>query len=313
MREIARQPVGRVRVRALLRRPDSLPEHDFLEKVTGSLEQLPSDLTPDAPFVLVHLAVKQFDRDGSGFEAVNVAATRELLRQLGPGARGVLYASSMSVYGQGAQEGVDEDHVPTPDMPLARSRRQAEMEIDAWSRRTHIPAFLMRPRFVIGEGDRYVMPGLFRMIGDRVRLSNGRQRYSFIDVDDYARLMLQLSEHLFQHSESGAVGAQALNVGYTRPLAFDTVARLLRQAQGLPDVRWRWPLPVVPAATRWLRHTSNQGWQQWATRLELLGLSHWGDVRALVSKVGDALVSQDPIPVFERAAHAYLAESRGDT
>ena len=51
------------------------------------------------------MTVKQFDLDGTGFERVNVGGTERLLAALPPSVRGVIYGSTLSVYGSGPQRG----------------------------------------------------------------------------------------------------------------------------------------------------------------------------------------------------------------
>jgi nucleoside-diphosphate-sugar epimerase len=311
VREFASQPAGTVRVRALLRRVQSLPAYPFLEKVEGSLEALPPDLEPAGPYVLVHLAVKQIDHDGSGYLATNVAATRALLQSLGPGLQGILYASSMSVYGQGEQDGISESAEPRPDTPLAQSRRLAEMEVESHARRVGVGALLLRPRFVIGHGDRFVLPALARMAARRVQIASGRQSFSVIDVDDYARVILRLAEYLRARYAQGHAIQEPLHVGYARPLRFAQIADALRGTGGVPARNvFRWNVPIFPSLVRQLRRLPARSASQLATRLELVGLSHWGNTAALASKIGDDIVQRDPVQVLERAVAAMNHEGR---
>jgi len=311
VREFASLPAGSLRVRALLRQVGSLPDHPFLEKIQGSLEHLPPDLEPDGPYVLVHLAVKQIDHDGSGYLATNVAATRSLLQSLGPRLQGILYASSMSVYGQGEQDGITESAEPRPDTPLAQSRRLAEIEIEAYARHVGVGALLLRPRFVIGPGDRFVLPALARMAARRVQVGSGRQGFSVIDVDDYARVILRLAGHLRDRCAQGHAAQEPLHVGYARPLRFAQIADALRGMNGVPPRNvFRWHVPMFPGLVRQLRRLPGKSATQLATRLELAGQSHWGDTGALASKIGDDIVRRDPVHVLERAVAAL--RERGD-
>lgn len=313
IREFASRPAGTLRVRALLRRVQSLPAYPFLEKVEGSLETLPSDLEPAGPYVLVHLAVKQIDHDGSGYLATNVAATRALLQSLGPRLQGILYASSMSVYGQGEQDGISESAEPRPDTPLAQSRRLAEVEIESYARRVGVGALLLRPRFVIGHGDRFVLPALARMAARRVQIASGRQSFSIIDVDDYARVILRLADHLRAQYAQGHVVQEPLHVGYARPLRFAQIADALRGTNDRPARNvFRWHVPVFPGLVRQLRRLPARSASQLATRLELVGLSHWGNTGALASKIGDDIVQRDPVHVLARAVAAMKLEGTRD-
>lgn len=287
LREIASLPEGTVRVRALLRRPDAVPDYPFLEKVEGSLERLPAGLEPRAPYVLLHYAVKQIDHDGTGFIATNVDATGRLLRTLGPGLKGIVYSSTMSVYGQGAQDGVSEREPLRPETPLARSRQLAEELVERFARETGISAYLLRPRFVVGEGDRFVLPKLAVLARRRVRLASGSQRWSMIDVDDYARVILRLGERIAQ---GGSTEVRALHVG--QPVSWTELA----EALGAPQPRWK--LPVPPRLMRVLRRVPVA--EQLATRLELVGLPHWGETDALSALVGRDLAERNPLDSIRR-------------
>lgn len=300
LREIASMPAGSVRVRALLRNPAAIPEYPFLEKVQGSLESLPADLEPRKPYVLVHFAVKHIDRDGTGYVATNVDATRTLLDTLGGGLAGILYASSMAVYGQGAQDGVTEAEPLRADTPLAHSRMHAEAVIQNAARTRGISAYLLRPRFVVGEGDQFVMPGLAKLLRRRVGIASGAQRFSVIDVADYARILVRLAQHVVKTRRTPV--QEALNIGHAQPVSFAQIADALHSSLGLPAPRVR--LPVTLQLTRMLRRLPIRALDQVATRLELVGFSHWGDVSSLASKVGNDLVQKDPMNAVREAANA---------
>lgn len=104
LRRLAAEPPGSVAVRALVRRPGALAGPAWLEEVPGDLNEplLAGLFWPDAPQVIVHYAVKQIDPDGTGFERVNVGGTERLLAALPASVRGLIYGSTLSVYGSGA-------------------------------------------------------------------------------------------------------------------------------------------------------------------------------------------------------------------
>lgn len=296
LRELALLPAGAVRVRALLRTPDAVAALPFLEKVQGSLEHLPTNLAPGEPYVLVHLAVKHIDRDGSGFIATNVDATRALLDALRPPPMGIVYGSSMSVYGQGAQDGIDEGAPTSPDTPLGESRIRAEQEIATFARRHALSAFSLRPRFVLGDGDRFVIPALAKLVRRGIGIGSGQQRFSVIDVADYARVIVRLAKR----AASGSPIVQSLNVGYERPVSFAEIAASIADATGAPSIRFR--IPVSRSVTRVLHRLPVRAIDRLATRIELVGLSHWGTSAALAAAVGGDLVRIDSMSVVRRAA-----------
>ncbi|MEW9899305.1 NAD(P)-dependent oxidoreductase [Chitinivorax sp. PXF-14] len=302
LREFASMPAGSVRVRALLRAPDALPDYPFLDKVRGDLARPPLGLEPEQPYVLVHFAVKQIDHDGTGFIATNVDATRRLLRGLGPRLRGVIYGSSMSVYGQDEQDGISEIAAPNPGTALAHSRHLAERLVGNVARQREIPAYLLRPRFVLGEGDRFVLPSLARMVQKRVRIGSGRQRFSVIDVDDYACAISRLAQRIIAGAPGAVPKQEVLNVGYGQPVACADLLDELAAALDAPKAIWR--LPVSRRLTLTLRRLPFSGSTALATRLELVGLPHWGEVDALGELVGRDLTSRDPLAAVRSAARA---------
>jgi nucleoside-diphosphate-sugar epimerase len=211
----------------------------------------------------------------------------------------------MSVYGQGVQDGIDETAVPAPETPLAHSRLQAERVIAAHARAVDVPSLSMRPRFVIGDGDRYVMPAFVRFTAHPLRICNGHQRYSFIDVDDYARVIVRLAARLVAQYETGNSAQSSVHVGYQQPLDFARIAAILREL----DPSRRAPLarlPITPGLARWLRRRPSARLAQLATRLELLALSHWGSTERLAALAGADLVGRDPASVFRHAASCLI-------
>jgi nucleoside-diphosphate-sugar epimerase len=311
LREFARMPGGSVRVRALLRTPAAVPDYPFLEKIEGSLEsaaalQQLQTLEPDAPYILLHFAIKQIDSDHSGFGAINVDATAQLLGCLSSSLAGVIYGSSMSVYGQGNQDGVSETQAAQPETALALSRHQAEQIISHAAQARNIPAWLLRPRFVLGQGDRFVLPGLCRMVQKRMSIGNGQQRFSIIDVADYARIIIRLSQ-LAAGPESGPGATQgaasqamasqrALHVGYASPLSLNEITQQIRQQHKLQAARVS--LPAAPWLRKLLRLLPGAGGDKLATQIELIGLPHWGKTDALQSLIGPDLLNRNPLAVL---------------
>jgi nucleoside-diphosphate-sugar epimerase len=307
LRAAATLPRGAIRVRALLRSRNTLPEQHFLEQQLGDLEHVSAEIEPDARYVLVHFAVKQIDHDRTGFAATNVRANRRLERLLSERLCGVIYASSMSVYGAKVQDGIGEDAEPRPASPLARSRYAAEeLWLNAASRRG-IGAYMLRPRFVLGRGDRYVLPGLASAYARGLMPGSGHQRFSVIDADDYAQVVLELARRC---SMTPTLAPRALNVGYARPLRMLEIEAALSAVRPAPKRHWR-----VPASEPWLsclRLAGGRRGDALATRLELLGLSHWGRVSALEAEIGTEITTRDPLTCVTSAA-VHLSYRHHDT
>jgi nucleoside-diphosphate-sugar epimerase len=269
-------------VRALVRRRVNLPA----TVVVGALPDLPRHIFFEEPHVVLHFATRQ---RGGDFED-NARAMHALMLSLPPACRGVVYGSSLSVYGQGDQLGIDEDAPLAPATALARSRAECERILFAEARARHISAFALRPRFIIGRGDRATLPALRKFFARRVCPGNGLQQFGVIDVDDYASVTLDLACRAL----AGPPVQRALNVGYIRPVSLAD----LRRALGAPAPRVRVPLSLH--GTRMLARIP--GMSQLATQLELIGFSHYPDVRRLTKEIGDRITSKDPRSILDRAA-----------
>ena len=177
--------------RVLLSRPNADFEAAFpgVETVVGDLldpEVLDRGLA-DARAV-IHLASKNVDTDGQGFERVNVEGTRQLLaRAMAAGVERLVYVSSVGVYGHGAHLRASETTPLHPDTPFSRSKAAAEgLLLDA---RDRLEVVILRHRFVHGEGDRAVIPRLLKAAQKYpFWISGGRARMSLVWAPDLARV-----------------------------------------------------------------------------------------------------------------------------
>lgn len=264
---------------------------------TGDLRNLRGGLFPQAPHVVIHLASKQIDTDGTGFRATNVDGTRRLMESLNSWCRGVVYGSSVSVYGQGAQCDADETWPVLPETELAGSRAEAERIIFAGAAERRIGAYCLRPRFVFGQGDRYTLPGLVRMIKSGVKPGPGSQRYTIFDVDDYASALVGVAMRLAEWPECLAV-----NAGYAQSISLDEIIEVLCTRLRLKAPRAR--VPVSVKATRMLRRVPVPALRTLATRLELFGLTHTFRVERLRELTGGAVTGRDPREVLACCAGA---------
>lgn len=276
-------------VRALARDPSRLVA-EGVEVVAGSLEELPAALFAHEPEVVIHFATKQVDQDGRGFQATNVAGTERLLAALPASARVVLYGSSLSVYGQGPQRGEAEQALAIrPATALARSRAAAEERILAWAQERSASAHCLRPRFVLGRGDRFTLPGLRRLTAQGRTLGSGEQRFSVIDVDDYAALILALAQEALAADEPRQGG---LHVGYQRPLSLAELQSALAEGFDLAPPRRRLRLPITAANA--LAALPLGGLSKQAVKFQLVGQDHYVSVERLRGLVGDTIVARDP-------------------
>ncbi len=258
-------PESRVRVLARKLPPRRAPG---IRWVPCALPQVPNGAFPPRPYLLVHLATRQIDPDGTGFVATNVAGTLNLLRKCDANLRGVVYGSSASVYGQGPLQPAMEVDRPNPVTPLASSRRAAEKVILKMATERGFGAYLCRPRFIIGGGDRFLAPALIRFAGMRLAGSQAVS-YSFIHVDDYAEVILFLLRRLATQDANGIKPERlAVNVAYSAALTQEQVLSTVRSMAGLhrPLVRLRCPRSLLAG----LRALPGRRPDRLATRLELL-------------------------------------------
>lgn len=306
VRQLCSQP-ERYEVIAQVRNLDALPSAPNLTQWQGDLHQLHPALFPQRPHVLVHFAVKNIDGDGSGYWHDNVEGTRNLLAHCNGFTRGVIYGSTLSVHGQGAQSGIAPTAPCRPQTPLAKSRAAAEALVLDTARQRNISAYCLRPRFILGKGDRFVLPGLIRLVEQGLFVGNGRQRFSLIDVADYARLIADLGERMLR---SGEPEQMALNVGYRDPLSFAGLYEVLQKnlaPQTASARRKHIPFPAVLA--RLLKRWPSASAFARATQLELIGVDHYGDVSLTRQRIQGDYLNQPVLDRFARIVAAAAAQS----
>jgi nucleoside-diphosphate-sugar epimerase len=165
----------------------------------GGVEVVEGDLRDPAALpaamrgadAVVHLASKNVDRDGSGYDAVNVEGTRAVCRAaVDAGVRRVIYVSSVGVYGHGVHRDATETAPVRPDTPFSRSKAAAEAIVLGHHRRRDFTGVILRHRFVYGEGDESLIPRLVRAAKQfPVWVGGGRARTSVVLADDFAEIV----------------------------------------------------------------------------------------------------------------------------
>ncbi|WP_244237963.1 NAD-dependent epimerase/dehydratase family protein [Corallococcus terminator] len=288
-------------VHALVRTPDGRSWGDGVQVVRGDLHGIPEALFPSHPYVVLHFATKPRDTDGTGFDWTNVEGTRRLLSRLTKDCLGVIHGSSMSVYGPGPHLGVTEEHPLVPVTPLARSRVASEALITKHAADAGLGAVLLRPRFLIGRGDRFVLPAMVKMLQRRRQLGADSVACSVIDVDDYARIIWKLARRM---AEARRPEQWAYNVAYARPLVRSEFLGTLVQGLGLPEpvVKVRVPDLLLNA----LRDAPSRRAQALAERLELLTRSQCLDVARLKAVPGTrALLARSPVEALRAALDTF--------
>ena len=282
-----------ISVRAQARSQASVLKSANIAGVCGSLEQISPDLFPQTPHILIHVAGKNLDHDGTGYEKVNVQGTANLLDHCNAHTCGIIYHSSLSVLGQGKQNNASADATQSPETPLACSRAQAETLVLRKAEALGISAYCLRPRFILGRGDAFVLPALRRLASKGLRIGNGSQKFSVIDVNDYANLILQLSTHI---NRSNHTEQMALNIGYDQPLTLSTIYQVLLENDGGQKSKFTLHHPAI--AAKLLSYLPFKKSQSLATQLQLIGLDHYGDVSQTSARLQTDLLSRDSHQYF---------------
>lgn len=299
LRRLAALP-GERRAYVLTHRSSLATAFQFVTDYSGSMEALPPALFPPAPHVVIHCASKQIDRDGTGFE-VNLRGMERLAAAVNSHTRAILYTSSYSVYGEGPQRDITEDAQPQPQSDLARSRARCEARLVALAHASACKAIILRPRFVIGDGDRYFLPGLAKLARSPLGIASGEQRFSLIDVDDYARVILAMAQQVVSGAAHFAP-VEVFNVGYQRPIALREIREILGEVIAVQPPRYR--IPVRDVYLKMLDRVPSMRLRQLAQRLRLLGYDHYGTTRKLQARLNDDILLADPRQAVRNAARS---------
>lgn len=299
------QPQAELRVKVLVA-PDSFSHWRarwpaWIIPVEGRLPDVPNDFGFESPNVLVHLGVKQIDTDDTGFDQVNVKGTRTLLARL-KHCRGVIYASSLSVLGQGSQINATEGAAVLPVTALAKSRAAAEQLILDWGEKQLAWALCLRPRFVLGAEDQFVLPGLYRLWCQKRRIGEGEQQFSVISCQDYGQVMLQLIDLMFSER---APQQLPLHLGYKEPISFFAIYNLLHlfaEGRRLNSAEFNMfrRIPVNETLLGLMHWIPLSMLEKKVTQLELVGLDHFSDVTRLESLIGNNITARPTREVIEQ-------------
>lgn len=125
----------------------------------------------EAADAVVHCAARAADwGPRAAFWRDNVDGTTALLRAMAvrPGRR-LVHVSTASVYFTGAPrfDLVEGDALDVPPMPYPASKREAERRVLAAHAAGDVSAVVLRPRGVIGRGDRHIVPRLVAALAAR--------------------------------------------------------------------------------------------------------------------------------------------------
>lgn len=302
LKNLSSLPQGAVEVTALVRDKSKIEKHPFLSIVEGSLLDIPKSIFPKEPHVVIHFASKNVDKDRTGY-GINVSGAERLVKLLPNSTVGVIYGSSLSVYGQGAQEGIKEGASTCPETLLAESRIASENIILNHMKNVGKSAVLLRPRFIVSDDDKNTMPLLVKMFKHGVKIGSAKQAFMFIDVDDYAEIIIRLSNNLIKRAVSNEPLCSPLHIGYSKKVHLFEIQEIISRELGFSKPRIK--VPVCDGLLGFLHAVPAQVPKKLATLLELIGLSHYGDVSALIEEIGPDIPSKDPLAIISRIVKSY--------
>lgn len=191
---------------------------------------------------IIHLAAKNIDHDGSGFQAINVEGTRHLCSlAVETGVKRFIYLSTAGVYGHRKLRNADETTPVHPDTDFSRSKAEAEKIVLGHHKAGDFEGIVLRHRFVYGEGDAHVIPRMIRAAqAYPFLISRGRARLSVIWVNDLAEILPRFAMDNF---EPDALPVYHVTDGV--PLCYCDLIRMLCNAYDLKPPGWSVPFGLL--------------------------------------------------------------------
>ncbi len=250
-------------IKAFVRRLPAKPLAG-VDYVMGDLTQsIPADLFSQNSF-LFHFAHQHKARDLETLRKTNVHGLKNILTAGQNRIKKIFLGSSMSVYGQGPFLNVSEEAQTAPQTNLAHTRREAEELVVNFATNAQIPYHIFRPRFLFDPRETETLPKIYQQFQKGVLLGNGEQRYSYILVEDYVRLIL-----LGLNLEKSMV----LNVAYPQSISLKEIYSLFGNFHHRRSI----PVKLFIAVTKLV------GPKSLATKLQLIGQNQTMDTEKLIS------------------------------
>jgi len=172
---------------------------------------------------------------------VNVEGSERLARlAAAAGVRRFVFVSSLRIFGFGNQVQWPEDGERTPADLYARAKTLAEERLLVVGRETGLEVVNIRPRFIYGDGDRYVLPRLVEQATRRrTAIVRPRALCDVVYVRDCVQALLLAAER--------PVAGESYNITSGEDLTLRDIIGEVGQALGT-DVRFvRLPAPLVIA------------------------------------------------------------------
>lgn len=215
--------------------PDSAPPSHQGSPARDGARVVRADLTDpvslrgvcDGVDVLIHCA-SQIGGDAEANEAVNARGTAALIEEAHrAGVARIVQLSTASVYGRGTFRGDrPEELTRNPRSPTSLTRATAEDAVLAAG------GVVLRPHLVYGEGDRWVVPGLTRMLRTLPGTVEGwPARTSVIAVPELAALLVAVAL-----APAADLTASVYHATHPEPLPVGTLLRAVAECTGID---WR--------------------------------------------------------------------------
>lgn len=214
--------------------------------------------------VLLHCA-SRIGGTAEDNEAVNARGTAALVAEARrAGVSRIVYLGTASVYGRGTYHRARPERLTRrPSSPTSRTRAAAEDTVlDAGG-------IVLRPHLVYGRGDRWVVPGLVRLLN---ALPGGvpdwNARMSVVSAAELATLLVGVAR-----APATNLTASVYHASHPRPVTAAALLAAVARCAGLPPTRGG---PTVDEARALMAGDA------YATKaIDMLATSHWFDCAPL--------------------------------
>jgi nucleoside-diphosphate-sugar epimerase len=238
---------------------------------------------------ILHLASKNIDIDGTGFDRINVEGTKLLCNAaIGAGVEKIIYLSTVGVYGHRRHRNADESTPVKPDTAFSRSKAEAESIILDHHRAGRLKGIILRHRFIYGQGDMHVIGRMIKAAQKYPFLiGGGHARISLISADDLADILLR-----FTQTDESADSYPVYHTTDGFPIEYGELIRFLCDTYGLNPPRFNvpyWPLYLPVRFREWITGTDPETAKSSLTsmRLKLVGLENTFTNTKLIQRFPD--------------------------
>lgn len=207
----------------------------------------------DGADAVLHLAAvaHQVGREGpeldAAFDRVNRAGTETLARAVAssPSVWRLVFVSSIGAVASFADRPLDEAAAPNPDTPYGRSKRAAELAVEAALSRTRADWVIVRPPLVYGPGNPGNMGRLVGLVrrGVPLPLASLRNARSFVAVANLADLLASALA-------SPAASRRTYHAADAEVWSTPALLRVLADAAGVPCRLFAFPPGLLGLAAR---------------------------------------------------------------